>query len=135
MVSKSIICLPISTEANGHRPTPEPPGHTLEETRASTIVRSKKSPSLLRLYESMNRPAARSKAYVVVERRPRMFPCCFDQDPSPPIGEARENADPLSLGQHPHLEKPPPNTNKGQRHIEKQILLDQKNGKKTRLSI
>jgi hypothetical protein len=50
----------------------------------------------------MNKPAARSKAYIAVKHRPRMFPCCFDQDPPPPIGEVRETADPLSADQHPH---------------------------------
>jgi hypothetical protein len=56
----------------------------LRRRRASTIARFEEVPSLTRLCESMNRPAASSKAHVAMARRQGRSCASLNQDPSHP---------------------------------------------------
>jgi hypothetical protein len=119
------------------RETPTPPRRILDETQSSTIARSKEASLSTRLCELMNRPAASSRAHVVVERRPGDVPVLpwtkshripstnlgNLTDPPPPNQYPRSRASILPLG------------DKLQWHIKKQISLDLKNGEKTKLPI
>jgi hypothetical protein len=86
----------------------------------------------------MNRPAARNKAHVAVAYRLGDIPvlswtkiCCLLSTKSEK-NDRSTTSGPISSLQRNHLT---PAASEGQRYIEKLILLDLKNGEKTKLPI
>jgi hypothetical protein len=86
----------------------------------------------------MNRPAARSKALIVVARRPGDVPVLsWTKIHGVPSIKSEKNgrstaSEPTSSLQRNHLASA---SSEGQRHTEKQISPDLKNGEKTKLPI